>query len=126
MSRPDNSCFLLRAAVARHDVSVERTRAVLQELDRTGKPVTVSAVARAASVSRSWLYTQSELMETLSRLRVATAVRGSALPAAQRATGESLRQRLDSTRSEVSHLRAENATLREQLARSLGEARASR
>jgi hypothetical protein len=42
-----------------------------------------------------------------------------------RAAAESLPQRLDSTRGEVGRLRTENASLRKQLARSLGEARAS-
>ena len=126
MSHADNSHHLLRAATARHEVSIERTRAVLQELDRTGEPVTVSAVARAAAVSRSWLYTQPELKEAIARLRVATPPCGPTLPAVQRATAESLQQRLDSTRGEVGRLRTENASLRKQLARSLGEARASR
>jgi hypothetical protein len=127
MSRPDNSHHLLRAAVARHDVSVERTRAVLQELDRTGQPVTVSAVARAAAVSRSWLYTQPELRDSITRLRAAsTATHRTSLPAVQRATSESLRQRLDATQVEMNRLRADNLSLREQLARSLGDARASR
>ena len=129
MSRADNSHHLLRAAVARHDDSVERTRAVLQELDRTGQAVTVSAVARAAAVSRSWIYSEPELRDTIARLRAtspsAAALR-SALPAIQRATSESLQQRLDATRREVRRLRAENSALREQLARSLGEARSSR
>ena len=69
MSRADNSHHLLRAAVARHDVSIERTRAVIQELDRTGQAVTVSAVARAAAVSRSWIYSEPELRDTIARLR---------------------------------------------------------
>jgi hypothetical protein len=127
MSRVDNSHYLHRAAAARHDVSVERTRAVLQELDRTGQPVSMAAVARAAAVSRSWLYTQPELKEAITRLRAAsTAIVRSDLPAIQRATSESLRQRLDATRADVSQLRTDNRLLREQLARSLGEARESR
>ncbi|MGA2474888.1 MAG: DUF6262 family protein [Acidimicrobiales bacterium] len=118
MSRVDNSHHLLRAAAARHDVSVERTRAVLQELDRTGQAVTVSAVARAAAVSRSWIYSQPELRDTITRLRVTSAAAlRSALPAVQRASSESLRQRLDATRTEMSQLR---------LARSLGDSREGR
>lgn len=127
MSRVDNSHHLLRAAICRHDVSIERTRAVIQELDRTGQAVTVSAVARAAAVSRSWIYSEPELRDTIARLRAtSTAVLRSALPAVQRATSESLQQRLNASRGEVGRLRAENSALREQLARSLGEARASR
>jgi hypothetical protein len=39
---------------------------------------------------------------------------------AQRATADSLRQRLDAARAEITRLRAENRTLRDQLARHLG------
>ena len=48
------------------------------------------------------------------------------IPAAQRATTDSLRQRLDAARDEITRLRADNATLREQLARSLGDQRLHR
>ena len=48
------------------------------------------------------------------------------MPAAQRASTESLRQRLDSARDEITRLRADNAALRRQLARSLGEQRLQR
>lgn len=125
--RADNSHHLARAAAARHDLAVTRTHDVLQELDRTGQVVTVSAVARAALVSRSWLYSQPELRDAITRLRTnGDGLHRSALPATQRATSESLQRRLDSTRDEIEHLRAENAVLRQRVARSLGEARANR
>ena len=47
-------------------------------------------------------------------------------PLAQRASLESLRQRLDSAREEIAVLRVDNAALRELLARSLGEKRLRR
>jgi hypothetical protein len=48
------------------------------------------------------------------------------MPAAQRATNNSLRQRLDGARDEITRLRADNANLRDQLARTLGEQRTRR
>jgi hypothetical protein len=122
----DNSHHLRRAAVARDDEARARTREVLVELERTGGPVTFTAAARAAGVSRSWLYTQPDLRDAIIRLRqilpVATTARP--IPAGQRASTDSLRQRLDAARAEITRLRAENAVLREQLARDLGARRA--
>jgi hypothetical protein len=40
--------------------------------------------------------------------------------AAQRATADSLRQRLDAARAEITRLQAENRSLRQQIARQLG------
>ena len=97
------------------------------ELDRSGHPITIAAVARAARVSRSWLYQQPDLRDTINRLRTATTgTTQSPSPVAQRATADSIRQRLDATRQEIRRLRAENATLRDQLARTLGQQRARR
>ncbi len=127
MTRADNTHHLQRAAAARHDSALTRTRTAIQNLDRSGHPVTFSTVARAAGVSRSWLYSQSDLRDIISTLRHDNAAPGAArTPALQRATTDSLRQRLDSARHEIAHLRADNAALREQLARSLGAQRLHR
>jgi hypothetical protein len=48
------------------------------------------------------------------------------IPSAERATPESLRQRLDDARHEIARLRAENSALHQQLARRLGEERSRR
>lgn len=116
MSRADNT--------ARHDATTHRARGAIDELDRAGQPVSVAGVAAVAGVSRSWLYDQPKLTAAVTRLRdreqAATAV------AAQRATPDSLRQRLESARVEIERLRTENSTLRDQLARALGEQRTRR
>ena len=89
--------------------------------------VTFTAVADAAGVSRSWLYNQPDLRDTITGLRHnGNTAPATVTPAAQRATTDSLRQRLDAARDEIARLRAENATLRDQLARSLGEQRTRR
>ena len=90
-----------------------------------GQPVTFTTVAREAGVSRGWLYTQPDLRDTITRIRAALPVAPS-LPSAQRTTPASLRQRLDDTRHEITRLRAENALLRDQLARQLGDERTRR
>ena len=128
MTRADNTHHLRRAAAARHDATVDRARAAIDELDRAGHPLTFTAVARAAHVSRSWLYNQPDLRVIIARLcSDATPTSDApAVPAAQRATPESLRQRLDATRDEITRLRADNTNLRDQLARTLGQQRTRR
>jgi hypothetical protein len=75
-------------------------------------------------VSRGWLYNQTDLRDAIIGLRRDKPAPDTLLaPAAQRATSDSLRQRLDSARLEITHLRADNADLHEQLARSLGQER---
>jgi Family of unknown function (DUF6262) len=127
VTRADNAHHLRRSAAARHDAALVRARAALDELDRAGQPLTFATVARAARVSRSWLYNQPDLRATITRLRSAASLTDAPpIPAAQRATSESLHQRLDATRDEITQLRAENAVLRDRLARSLGDQRSRR
>ena len=121
MTRADNTINLLRAAADKRDAATRHTIAVIEELARTGAPVSVAVVAHSAGVSRSWLYEQPDLLADIKRLRERKSV--VPIPAKQRATEESTRQRLDAARAEIDRLRAENAMLREQVARTLGEQR---
>jgi hypothetical protein len=122
MTRADNTHHLRRAAAARHGAAIDRAGAALTDLNRKGQPVTFAAIAQAANVSRSWLYTQPALRNTITALRNDNPPQPSQ-PTAQRASAASLRQRLDTTRQDVARLRAENQTLRDQLALALGEQR---
>jgi hypothetical protein len=123
MTRTDNTRFLARAASDRHQVTLTKAAAI-KRLDSSGQPVNFSTVAAAAGVSRTWLYRHPDIRDLISRLRSAPP-RPAAIPAAQRATAESLRTRLDTARTEITRLRAENTALREQAARHLGEQRAA-
>ncbi len=76
-----------------------------------------AAVAHTAGVSRSWLYRQDQIRHLISQLRDQPPA---AARTAQRANTDSLRQRLDTARAEITRLRAENRSLRDQLARQLG------
>jgi Family of unknown function (DUF6262) len=119
---------LSEAASRRHELTRARAIQALHELDRAGVPVTFAGVARAAGVSRSWLYTQPGISSQIRRLRQQADRAGSAgaVPAAQRATDASLRARLTAAPDRNKELADDNARLRRQLARALGDQRSAR
>jgi uncharacterized protein DUF6262 len=127
MTRADNTHHLQRAATARHDTAIQRARCAIEDLDRAGQAISFTTVAKSAGVSRGWLYNQPDLRDAIDQLRSGVAAaQALRTPAAQRASTESHRQRLDAARDEITRLRADNATLRGQLARTLGEQRLRR
>jgi len=123
--RPDP---LSEAAARRHELTRAKAVQALRELDRAGAPVTFAAVAQAAGVSRSWLYTQPDISSQIRRLRTSTDGADSAgtIPAAQRATSASLRSRLAAALDRNKQLADDNVRLRRQLARALGDQRSAR
>ena len=122
--RPDP---LSEAAARRHELTRAKAVQALRELDRAGTPVTFAGVAQAAGISRSWLYTQPDISGQIRKLRERTDDVGSgAIPAGQRATDASLRARLAAALERNKHLADENARLRRQLARALGDQRSAR
>jgi Family of unknown function (DUF6262) len=60
---------LVKAAHARHAAATDRANQALRRLDRHGEEISFSAVAKAALVSRSWLYRQPQLRAQIERLR---------------------------------------------------------
>ena len=118
---------LSESATRRHELTRSRAVQALRELDRAGTPVTFAKVAQAAGVSRSWLYTQPDISNQIRRLRQKTNGAGSAgaIPAGQRATDASLRARLTAALDRNKQLAGENARLRRQLARALGDQRSA-
>lgn len=123
--RPDP---LSVAAARRHELTRAKAVQALRELDRAGAPVTFAGVAQTAGVSRSWLYTQPDISGQIRRLREKTSGVGSAgaIPAGQRATDASLRSRLTAALDRSKQLADDNARLRRQLARALGDHRSTR
>ncbi len=123
--RPDP---LSEAAARRHELTRSRAIQALRELNRAGVPVTFAGIAQAAGVSRSWLYTQPDISSQVRRLRQSTNGAGSAgaIPASERATDASLRARLTAALDRNKQLADENARLRRQLARALGDQRSAR
>ena len=118
---------LAEAASRRHELTRSKAIQALRELDRAGTPVTFAAVAQSAGVSRSWLYTQPDISSQIRRLRKSKDGAGSAgaVPAGQRATDTSLRARLTAALDRNKQLADENARLRRQLARALGDQRSA-
>jgi Family of unknown function (DUF6262) len=124
---PDAPAPLAAAAARRHQLTRARAIQALRELDRAGSPVTFASVAGAAGISRSWLYTQPDIRDQIRELRSTRSPGpGSAIPASQRATSTSLRARLTAALQRNQQLAEENARLRRQLARALGDQRSTR
>lgn len=122
--RSDNSIHLVTAARHRHEHTRAKAIAAMHELDRAGTRITFEAVADAAGVSRSWLYSQTDIKDEIRRLRAHNQPTHIATtPARQRATDESLRQRLDIALRRNRELADENQRLRRQLAHALGQLR---
>jgi dihydrodipicolinate synthase/N-acetylneuraminate lyase len=122
---PERAEQLCRAARARHEATAARAEAAFETLQRAAKPVNFGQLAKAAGVSRSWLYRQPEIRQKVERLRGAPSQRRQGAQSAQRTSADSLRQQLRTYREELARLRAENAALKERLARQLGATRAA-
>ena len=120
--RSDNSIHLTTAAKRRHELTRAKAIAALHDLDRAGAKITFEAVADHAGVSRSWLYTQTDLKDEIRRLRARNQpLHAIPTPARQRASDDSLRQRLDLALHHNHELATENQQLRRQLAHALGQ-----
>lgn len=128
---PDTTAPIIAAAKRRHELTRAKAIQAIRELDRAGAIVTFAAVAAAAGVSRSWLYSQPGIREQIQQLRD-TASRSAAapIPASQRASDASLQRRLQAAHGEREKLLSERAQLlqerdrlRRQVARMLGEQR---
>jgi septal ring factor EnvC (AmiA/AmiB activator) len=104
----------------------ERTLArAVEALNTMGDgTVTVARLAAAAGVSRSWIYTQPQLVEQIESLaRTRPHVASTDRPAAQRASSASLQRRLELAHQRVRQLSEENERLRDELARTYGRLR---
>jgi hypothetical protein len=119
--RADNSRHIRLAAERRHELTRSKAVAALRELQNQGGAVTFEAVAAAAGVSRSWLYTQPDLRTVIIGLRDDRP----RPPRASRrsASTDSLRARLSASLERNRELSAEIERLRHQLALALGHSR---
>jgi hypothetical protein len=122
--RPDNTAGIITAARRRRELTRAKALHALRELDRTGTPVTFDAVARAAGISRSWLYGETDMRAEIQRLRQATRrAPDPPISTTQRASDASLLARLRAATDRNRTLAEENQRLRRQLAQALGEQR---
>lgn len=122
--RADNTHHLRQAVQQRQSDAWKRARNALSDLQRNGEPITVAGLARAASVARSWIYAQPELLAQVQQARQP----GSPRPHARHdaASHQSWQQRLELAHQRIHDLTIEIKQLREQLARAHGQLRAER
>lgn len=124
--RADNSRHVVEAARRRGQLTRSKAVQALRAMDAAGEPITFETVARRAQVSKSWLYAQPDLRAEIENLRAThRQAPDSRIPARQRSSDASLRQRLEAANARLRQLAEENRTLREQLARALGEQRSA-
>jgi hypothetical protein len=124
--RADNSRFLRHAAEQRRAQTAQRAAAAIRRLDAAGQPVTFTAVAEAAGVSRSWLYRDSTTRAEVQRLRHARPPAAPSPPIGQRGNIDSWRHRYQTLLEANRQLAEDNQRLRGQVAALLGERRAER
>lgn len=117
---------LTAATRRRSEATRQRAVEALRRLDHDGVPVTYTAVADAAGVSRSWLYRQPDLVGEIEQLRRRSRPRTEVVvPAAQRGSEASLTQRVADLLDANRKLQEDNRRLREQVAVLLGHQRAA-
>ncbi len=120
--KADNSSHLAKAARSRAELTRRRALTTLRHLAETDQTITVSVLAQRAGVSRSWLYTQADL---LAQIREDYPTRAAPpIPPRQAASDGSLRQRLRLAHQRIRELEADNQQLRHALAQALGDQRA--
>jgi hypothetical protein len=122
--RADNSRHLIAAARHRRQQTLTRARQALQDLIDNGQQISIAAVAARASVSRAWLYAETELRQ---QIQAAASNPHKASPGsshgAQPASDASLRQRLALAHERIRQLTEDNQRLRDQIARLHGQLR---
>lgn len=124
--RADNSRHLADAARRRRDDTLSRAHAALQRLRDAGQPVSVARLATEAGVSRSWIYTQPELLDEIQQSQPATPSNHANHRDRQGASAASLLRRLELAHQRIKQLSDDNHRLRDQLARAHGHRRAER
>lgn len=121
MPPADNTRFLHAATARRSGQARTRALKAIAAASGTQQRVTVVGIARTAGVSRSWLYTQPDLIDAITDLQNRPA---SAPPAPHHtASQESLQQRLEAAHRRNQQLREHNTELTTRLEAAYGEIR---
>ncbi|BFU47696.1 MULTISPECIES: DUF6262 family protein [unclassified Krasilnikovia] len=113
MPPADNTHALREAGHRRTARARRQAEAAICHAQHAGQPATVAGIARAAGVSRSWLYTQTDLIAAITSLRRHTTQTARTTP--HPASEASLRRRLDTALHRIKQLREANADLTKRL-----------
>ncbi|MEV6340435.1 DUF6262 family protein [Nocardia vinacea] len=124
MPLADNTRFLLEATQRRSADARKRAEAAITTATRGQHRITVAGIAKTAGVSRSWIYTQSDLVDAISALQQRNPTTGQMTPTS--ATVESLQTRLAAANERSKQLRQQITQLTAQLETAYGEIRALR
>ncbi|MDI9886728.1 DUF6262 family protein [Streptomyces sp. HNM0645] len=121
MPPADNARFLIEASKARSKQARERAEEAVKAAARRSERPTVVGIASTARVSRSWLYTQTDLITAINQLQQRA-------PAPHRnprhaATDASLQRRLETALDRNRQLRDRVADLTRKLETAHGEIR---
>nr|WTB31723.1 DUF6262 family protein [Streptomyces sp. NBC_00830] len=100
--RADNTQHIVDAARQGSEYTHAKAVQALRALEAAGEPVTFETVAKQAGVCRSWLYAQPDLRAEIEQLRAGQRRAPTSLvPARQRASDASLRQRLETANERI-------------------------
>jgi hypothetical protein len=121
--RADNTHHLRAAVQQRQRDARQRASAALADMQRRNTPISVAGLARAATVARSWVYSQPDLLAEIQNSR---STPPAPAPARTTATDDSWKQRLELAHGRIRELTSEVQSLRNQLARTHGNLRAQR
>jgi hypothetical protein len=121
--RADNTSHIRAAAEQRSRQARQRAEQALEQLIRDRSPLTVAGLARTAAVSRSWLYTQPDLLEQLQQRSAHKTTHSTTIT---RASDASLQRRLELAHQRITQQTEEIRKLRDQLARAHGDLRAAK
>ena len=122
--RADNSEHVIDAARRRSQATQQRAVAALRRMDNAGIVVNFESVAKEAAVSRSWLYTHTELRAEIERLRGRQNSTTLLIPDRQKISDASSARRLEVASERIHELQSDNRRLRNALAEALGVNRA--
>lgn len=125
--RLDNTAALHEATRRRTATTRHRADATMQAILVRSERVSAAEFARRAGVSRSWLYSQADLIEQLASIQPLARTGAVTQPrGAETASVESIRTRLELAHRRIRLLTEQNRELGDLLARALGELRAAR
>ena len=114
--RADNTAHLARAVEARQADTRRRAVTALTQLEQLNDGITVSALAAAAGVARSWIYTQPDLLQRIRK-------RSTDSRPPTRTSDNSWQSRLNAAQIRIRELTSQNEKLRHQLAAAHGQRR---
>jgi hypothetical protein len=123
MQRADNTHLLLEASRRRSEDARCRTLKAIEALAASGAPVTPTAVARRAGVSRQWLYTFDAARQAISAANREASTQPP-VPAPQRPSLASWQRRVEALTDDNQRLRQRVNELEQRLAAIYGQWRA--